>query len=32
MAKGVPAILKGKDLGLDLMGEPKPATTGGGGR
>jgi dipeptidyl aminopeptidase/acylaminoacyl peptidase len=32
MAEGVPAVLKGKDMGLELVGERKPATTGGGGR
>jgi dipeptidyl aminopeptidase/acylaminoacyl peptidase len=32
MAEGVPAVLKGRDLGLGLVGEEKPATTGGGGR
>ncbi|UCD23505.1 MAG: S9 family peptidase [Gemmatimonadota bacterium] len=32
MAEGVPAVLKGKDLGLGLVGEEKPITTGGGGR
>ena len=28
-AEGVPAVLKGKDLGLQSAGERKPATTGG---
>jgi dipeptidyl aminopeptidase/acylaminoacyl peptidase len=31
LAEGVPAVLKGKTLGLEYVGEEKPAATGGGG-
>jgi dipeptidyl aminopeptidase/acylaminoacyl peptidase len=32
LAEGVPAVKKGKTLGLELVGEEKPVATGGGGR